>query len=107
MSQLGEGAPRLIAVVVLPTPPFWFAIEMTRAKMTSGWRRFVTGDRRFRMAIYQNRRVSIEWLSTGMRFHPPNLWICQGQPTAPVGSTIQIAGAIARWSQPSMVAAGG
>ena len=34
-----SAAPRLIAVVVLPTPPFWFAIEITfvKAPLSFGW----------------------------------------------------------------------
>jgi hypothetical protein len=30
-SEAARAAARLIAVVVLPTPPFWFAIEITWA----------------------------------------------------------------------------
>jgi hypothetical protein len=34
-SEAANEAPRLMAVVVLPTPPFWLAIEIMRAKVAS------------------------------------------------------------------------
>ena len=37
MSAAAREAPRLIAVVVLPTPPFWFVIAITRAVICSTW----------------------------------------------------------------------
>src|SRR5262245_22091076 len=33
--RAASSAPRLMAVVVLPTPPFWFAMAMTRVIATS------------------------------------------------------------------------
>ena len=39
-----SAAERLMAVVVLPTPPFWLAMEMMRAMLSSGL--CFTGNRR-------------------------------------------------------------
>ena len=41
-----SAVPRLIAVVVLPTPPFWLAMAMTRGPAPSGLTGWGTGPRR-------------------------------------------------------------
>src|SRR5438270_919580 len=48
-SASASAAPRLTAVVVLPTPPFWFAIEMVRAIRTRVYPMVSSGGSRRRL----------------------------------------------------------
>ena len=46
VAELGEGRPRLTAVVLLPTPPFWLATAMIRAGREAAGAAFEAADAR-------------------------------------------------------------
>jgi hypothetical protein len=68
-SEAARDAPRLTAVVVLPTPPFWLAIAITRAKLSPDEER-----------MYQSS------FDLSKMFHMEH----KGEPTVPRGTVRQV-----------------
>src|SRR6266404_980347 len=65
LPRLPRDAARFTAVVVLPTPPFWFATAMTRPTSTSPWR--LAGALPQAMA---NRKFHVKQSTACVRFSP-------------------------------------